>query len=43
MGCQMSFCNPEQCLTPLTSVFAQMVGAKMECHFNNAIFLIKKI
>ena len=42
MGCQMPFCNPEQCFDIHEQYFSPMVGAKMGCHFNNSMFFIKK-
>ena len=46
-GCQKwnvkcHFATLNSVSAPLTSVFAPMVGAKMGCHFNNSVFLIKK-
>ena len=29
-------------LTPMNSVFTQMIGNKIKCHFNNSMFFIKK-
>ena len=42
MGYQMSFYNLNNVLTPLNNVFVLIVGVKIECYFNNLMFLIKK-
>ena len=35
MGAKCHFATLNSVLAPMNSVFAQMVGAKMGCHFNN--------
>ena len=41
-GAKCHFATLNSVLSPLNSVFAPMVGAKLGCHFNNLMFFIKK-
>ena len=41
-GVKCHFTTLNNVLAALTNVFTPMVDAKMGCHFNNSMFLIKK-